>query len=63
MKIGLCACEVDLKMGIALKATLGLVKDILTGGVCRCGDKFKGESKYLGGGWMDDFLVRKVVEG
>ena len=53
----------DLKMGILLKLAPGLVKDVLTGGVCRCGDEFKGESKYLGGGWMDDFLVHEIVEG
>ena len=53
----------DLKMGILLKLAPGLVKDVLTGGVHRCRDKFKGESKYLGGGWMDNFLVCEIMEG
>ena len=49
-------------MGILLKLDPGLVEDVLTRGVCRCGDKIKGESKYLGGCWVDNFVVCEVME-
>ena len=53
----------NLKVSVSLKLAPGHVKDVLTRGVFGCGDEFKGESHYLGGRWMDDFLVSKVVEG